>query len=75
MAVLSLAFVVAVLPLAFVMAVLSLAFVMAVLYGNEVLSTLVLSTKKRCFSFWKKGFWFPENLFQSSKRPKSKVSR
>ena len=43
--------------------------------GNEVLSMLVLSTKKRWFSFWKKGFWFPENLFQSSKRPKSKVSR
>ena len=37
---------------------------MAVLYGNDALSILALSTKKRFSSDLEKGFRFPENLFQ-----------
>ena len=38
---------------------------MAILYGNDAFSILVLPTKKQYSSFLKKGFCFPENLFQS----------
>ena len=38
---------------------------MTVLHGNDVLLTLVLSTKKRYSNFLTKGFPFPENLFES----------
>ena len=36
---------------------------MTVSYGNDALSTLVLSTKKRYSSFFGKGFCFRVNLF------------
>ena len=45
---------------------------MALLYVNDAFSILVLATEKtvlqffeKRFSFFKKGFRFPENLFQS----------
>ena len=44
---------------------LTLASDMAVLHGNDVFSILVLSTEKRYSCFLKKGFSFPENVFQS----------
>ena len=38
---------------------------MVVLYENEAFSILVLSTKKTVLQTFEKGFYFPENLFQS----------
>ena len=38
---------------------------MAVLYGNNAFLILVLSAKKQFYSFLKKTFRFPQNLFQS----------
>ena len=35
---------------------------MVVLYGNGLFSILLLSTKKRYYSFLKKVFFFPEKL-------------
>ena len=49
------------LPILFVI---TLAFGSAVLYGNIAFSITVRSTKKRYSSHLKKGFRFPENLFQ-----------
>ena len=45
--------------------VLTLASDKAVLNGDDVFSILVVSTKKRCSSFFEKGFRFPENVFQN----------